>query len=249
MYTNKTILTCCFIFLLNVFLSGNDFSIEDLNGIWLNKVFIDDLDNPNSYLNNPEFEIEDRRSKIIFGVVDEQLTFEWDEKTKNGFFIEGTERGNIIKADVLGNRVTIIYKMGYKNNDSKIVLEFVSRNLIKVISSPYYSNPNYLSRICDYAKTAKAAGKINNTGVRLRTEPSLKGKIWFNLDLNENVEILGISEEKQIIGDMKAFWYEVRINHYKTGLNDLHGRLDGWVFGAYIDVDNRDALEEKLMKK
>jgi len=234
MYTKRTIFPCCFLFLLNVFLFGSDFTIEDINGIWIQKKFI-------SHLNWPE-----KRQAVTFGIVDDQFTIIWDDKTKTGIFNEGPEYNNITRIVVAEKRITIYFANMSGGREKNIVLEFISRDLFKVISSPYNSNLEYLCRIYDYAKKPIAKGIINNSRVRLRTKPELTGDVWFYLDNREKIEILGISEEKQQIGELEAYWYEVRISHDDYIRNT---GLDGWVFGAYVDVDDKEALEERLKKK
>jgi hypothetical protein len=266
MYTKKPTFTFCLFILLNVFIFGNDFSIEDINGIWLSKdilnYFCNELD---AALNRRKIEFGDdydkpnRNSSLMWNVYDNQFSISWDDKSKTGFFNTGPERNKIQRIEALGNKITIYYVKlrygnGYEEADSvedDIVLEFTSRDLLKVVSSPFNgffseSRPdrNLLCRIGDYAKKPQATGTINNTGVRFRTRPDLSGDIWFNLSLGEKVEILGISKEKQRIGELEAYWYEARIIYDR----DYGCIIDGWVYGAYIDFKNKEELENNLKR-
>jgi hypothetical protein len=67
---------------------------------------------------------------------------------------------------------------------------------------------------------------LNDSNVRLRTEPNLNSEIITLLNMNETVTILGISEERQIIENMDSHWFNI-----KTGNNKI-----GWVYGFYLDV-------------
>jgi hypothetical protein len=98
-------------------------------------------------------------------------------------------------------------------------------------------------------KISQAKGIINSTGVRLRTEPEITSEIIFNLDDRESIEIIGISERKQKIAEIEDYWYEVRIKYKKIFGDERDYDIEGWIFGAYIDVNNRDFLEEKLLKQ
>jgi hypothetical protein len=242
MYAKKIISISIFIIFLNASLFGDDFDIESLNGV---------------YFDNIVYELilkDERKSRelMTFEMLDEGYKIQWNNKIRKGIFQTGTQINEIKSIEINKKMATIYYyrsdmKYAYER---KIILEYVSRDLIKVIESDYHRQPKYLYRIYDFSKKTKALGIINNARVRLRTKPELTGYVWFFLDYRERIEILGISEEKQQIGELEAYWYEIRVNN-KEYL-DAFGSdryLDGWVFGAYVDVDNREVLEEKLLKK
>jgi len=245
MYTKRILITCCLLFILSATVFGSGFTINDINGIWLKKSYIDYLNDPNRWKRLPE---DDRPERLLIahGVIDDQYTIIVDPKTKAGEFYTGPECNAMVINEFSNNRITLC--VGFRANI--IVLEFITKDLLKVISWPYYSKEDYLCRIYDPALKPATKGTINNRNVRFRAFPELSGNIWFNLDYKEKVEILGISEEKQIIGDLEAYWYKVRITH--KGFEDFQNgrnKIDGWVFGAYVDVDDKEALEEKLRKK
>jgi len=218
-----------------IMLFGDDFNSEDLNGVWLTPR---DLKSCLSYPHTQQ--------TIIFSLWDEWFIILWDNTAKTGIFQTGTEQNAIKSVEFIGKRVILKYfpNYGRGRTELELVLEYVSRDSFRIISSPYHSKPDYLIRIGDFSKKPQAKGRINNYGVRFRNRPELTSDVWFHFDFGEGVEIIGISEEKQTIGDLEAYWYEVRmLKDEITG-----GGLDGWVFGAYLDVENRAELEERLKK-
>jgi len=234
LYGKEVFLACVLLFLLGGTLFSEDFAVEDINGVWLTPK---DL--------NTCLKSSWNRLDVSFELGYDYFIIRWNNATGEGIFQTGPERNIIQDVVVVGKRVTIKYSRREDPN-REIVLEYVSRDVFRVISSPYNGNPNldYLYRISDFAKKPQAKGRINNYGVRLRNRPELTSDIWFNLDFEEKIEIIGMSEEKHIIGELEAYWYEVRVNFPNFG----GGSLDGWVFGAYLDVENRAELEEKLKK-
>jgi len=236
----KIFLVCVLLFLLGGTLFSDDLNIEDINGVWLTQRYLDNS------LNNPY-----GRKSVSFGLWEDWYIIRWDKAAKKGVFLTGPEYNTIQSVVVVGKRATIKYSRTLDPN-REIVLEYVSKDLFRIISSPYNgydpstaAGRNYLCRISDFSKKPQAKGKINNYGVRFRNRPELTSGIWFNLDFGEDVEILGISAEKQTIGELEAYWYEVRLN-FPGIIGD--GSLDGWVFGAYLDVENKVELEERLKK-
>jgi len=235
MYVKKIFLFFVTLFLLGGSLFSNEFAVEDLNGVWLTPK---DL---NSCLKSSWSRLD-----VSFFLGYTYFIVHWNNATKEGFFQTGPERNVIRTIEITGKRVTIKYpRIEFPNRE--IVLEYISRDLFRVISSVYNGDPNldYLFRISDFAKKTQAKGRINDYGVRFRNKPELTSDVWLHFDFGEEVDILDISAEKQTIGELEAYWYEVRLNYPDT-LGD--GSLDGWVFGAYLDVENRAELEEKLKK-
>jgi len=236
MYGKKIFLVFALFSLLGDALFGDDFTIEDINGVWMENNFFE------LSLNNRQ-----TREMNTFILMDNRFIIFWDDAAKKGVFQTGTQRNRLLNVEVAGKRIVIKFKPGLLREDTfeqEIILEYVSRDLFRFLASPFSSNPDYLCRISDFAKKPQAEGRIDNYGVRFRNRPELTSGVWFNLDFGEKVGILGISPEKQIIGELEAYWYEVRVLY-----DEMTGdSLDGWVFGAYLDVENREELEEKLQK-
>jgi len=241
MYGKKIFLVIVFLFLLGGTLFCDDFNIKEINGVWLTPK---DL---NNYLSNPK----DQRY-ISYYLWDEGYIIFWDKTTKEGVFQRGREWNSIQTVEIVGKKATIKFFDRGRDSENEIVLEYVSRNLLCIISNLHKDDDpatagacDYLCRVSDFDRLPKAKARINNNRVNLRNKPELSSDVWFTMDLGEEVGILGISAEKQAIGELEAYWYEVRVK--LDGILS-GGGLDGWVFGAYLDVENRAELEEKLKK-
>lgn len=73
-------------------------------------------------------------------------------------------------------------------------------------------------------------GKINDTRVRLRTEPNLNCETLLLLDKGLEVKILERSKKKFTIDDEDWYWYRIETKSGKIG----------WVYGKYLDIENDD---------
>lgn len=71
-------------------------------------------------------------------------------------------------------------------------------------------------------------GKINDTRVRLRTEPNLNCETLLLLDKGLEVKILERSKNKFTIDDEDWYWYRIETKSGKIG----------WVYGKYLDIEN-----------
>ena len=72
-------------------------------------------------------------------------------------------------------------------------------------------------------------GVINDFRVRVRTEPNLEGEILSLYYEGDTVEVLDRSDEKYEIDGESWHWYKVRSGSYP----------EGWVYGKYLDIENR----------
>jgi hypothetical protein len=227
----KRILMVLFIIFSTVMLYS--FNIVEIAGVWLpqsNLTYILD-----STMN---------RMMIERDVLEDRFLFRLADNLTNGILYLGSEE-RIIKniQMVSADEVEIIFA-GVDGNDNRIVFQFVSHDLIRVVSSPFNGlSDEYLCRICDSSKKAICEVKINNENVRFRTEPSLSGGVLFLLRKDEKLEILGRSAEKQEADDLKGYWYNVRIAESQSLVRGGGFLFDGWVFGAYIDFENEDKLD------
>ncbi len=70
-------------------------------------------------------------------------------------------------------------------------------------------------------------GVLNDSRVRLRTEPNLNSETLTYLTKGDTVKIIDRSTEMQKIGEDEAYWYKV----------EFEGYPDGWVYGKYVDVE------------
>ncbi len=67
---------------------------------------------------------------------------------------------------------------------------------------------------------------INDTNVRLRTEPNLESETITLLNSGEELIVLDQSAEKQKIGDMEDYWYKVRASDFG----------EAWIYGHFLDI-------------
>ena len=70
-------------------------------------------------------------------------------------------------------------------------------------------------------------GKINDTKVRLRTEPNLNCETLLLLDKDFQVQILERSINMFTIDNEDWYWYRIETKSGKTG----------WVYGKYLDIE------------
>lgn len=76
-------------------------------------------------------------------------------------------------------------------------------------------------------------GVINSSHLRLREKPTLDARAITTLWRGNVLEIVSQGAEKETVEEKLDYWY--RINY---------DGLQGWVFGAYIDLyDSRDQAE------
>ena len=71
-------------------------------------------------------------------------------------------------------------------------------------------------------------GIINDSSVRLRTEPSSDSSIILLLEKGDKVSIIRKWNYKESIDGESWYWYEVETSDGKTG----------WVYGKYLDIEN-----------
>ena len=68
-------------------------------------------------------------------------------------------------------------------------------------------------------------GVVTSPFLRIREEPYQRAKILAHLRKGSVLEIISYTEEKVVIEDEFAYWYQVS-----------HEGLRGWVFGAYLEI-------------
>jgi hypothetical protein len=122
----------------------------------------------------------------------------------------------------------------YKPPD--IVVQIIFDDVIKVLSGPNNDQVKLLYRISSFLKEPVQRAFINADGVRFRVKPNVESDIWLLFDEGYRVEVLGWSAGKEKIGNVEAYWYEVRC--YIEGF-----KIDGWVFGSYLDLEDPDYFD------
>ena len=96
---------------------------------------------------------------------------------------------------------------------------------------PWNKIPNSVQRIFSMKSAAfdPSIGIINDDRVRLRKKFGIGSPVMRLLVLGEQVDITGKSVRREVIGDVSAYWYEVRCKDNSTG----------WVYGQYVDLKKR----------
>ena len=68
---------------------------------------------------------------------------------------------------------------------------------------------------------------VNDSRVRIRTEPNLNSNVWGYMNKNYKVIIKDKSAEAFTIDNETWYWYKVESKIYP----------DGWVYGKYLDIE------------
>ena len=100
------------------------------------------------------------------------------------------------------------------------------------------SKSNKLYRSKDARNEPLHRAVVNDSSVRLRTEPSLKSHTMYLLPENYEVEILEKSKEVTEINGEKWPWYKIRSIYC----------IDGWIYGKYLNIDNTFIQDETKIK-
>ncbi len=104
-----------------------------------------------------------------------------------------------------------------------LVIEGMNWEERKSLRGQYVTEDSLISLIVK--ETNKDLAAINDSRVRIRSEPNLKCETLDYVNKGDSVKILDRSTDKQQIGDMNDYWYNV----------ELQNGTKGWVYGAYID--------------
>ncbi len=88
------------------------------------------------------------------------------------------------------------------------------------------NNLYYIGR--DWGFVNVRDGIMNDGGVRVRLHPGTSELILGQVEKGSIVKILEETAEKQTIGGQTASWYKVKLTN----------GLIGWVFGAFVDIQN-----------
>lgn len=69
--------------------------------------------------------------------------------------------------------------------------------------------------------------KVNDSGVRIRSEPNLNGEVYGKLNKGDKVMRIRKSATPEVIDGESWYWYKVESKGYP----------DGWIYGKYLDID------------
>jgi hypothetical protein len=68
---------------------------------------------------------------------------------------------------------------------------------------------------------------VNDNAVRIRDQPSLEGTVIRHLNQGMKVDVVGRSRNRMFLEGYDSYWLKIRKDD-----------VDGWVYGAYIDLLN-----------
>ena len=69
--------------------------------------------------------------------------------------------------------------------------------------------------------------KVNDSGVRIRSEPNLNGEVYGKLNKGDKVMSIEKSGTPEVIDGESWYWYKVKSKNFS----------EGWVYGKYLDID------------
>ena len=80
-------------------------------------------------------------------------------------------------------------------------------------------------------------GTVNDDRVNLRDLPDVKhGKVLRKLSRGDEVQILKKTVEEETISGRTSVWYRLGVPYGDVGQGTQSPDVNGWVFGAYVDV-------------
>ena len=85
------------------------------------------------------------------------------------------------------------------------------------------------------AEPFRVAGTTNADKLQVRQEPTLTGALAGSLAVGTDLEILDVTPEEMVIGNMSSRWYQIRSLPGGDG-------IEGWSYGYFIDVRVEDIL-------
>ena len=103
---------------------------------------------------------------------------------------------------------------------------------------PLLENSNKLYRVKEERRKPVQRAVVNDSSVRLRTEPNLKSKTLYLLPAKYEVLIIDKSDNVTEIDGEKWFWYKIRSKYC----------FDGWIYGKYLDLNSHKLSEEKKIE-
>ena len=148
----------------------------------------------------------------------------------------------------------------YKENDSLIMFDlyttYVNSEEIKFEDSILLQNVNnktfkFISKKKQFFHLKKLVcvgtpaenpleyAELNDSKVRVRTDPNLSCDIWGYVNKNDLVIIKDRSPEKFEINGEKWYWYKVESEYLP----------DGWIYGKFINKISKENYEKKVKQK
>jgi len=207
-----------------------------LNGIWVSQSGYDDI------TGNPESSIGYEGSGIRGDSV-----IEIDIQSDGIGRYWNISPFDIYQVEQQGNNEFVIYISKYDDPMGEVFITLIDEDSIFITHSeglglkgnkkyPYFfrftTSTNLLRQNEVLDDEPLQYGVINDTRVRLRTKPNLECDVFGFLNTGDEVAILDKTTEKQKIDNMEDYWYKVRFKSFPDGFPD------GWVYGAFIDIED-----------
>ena len=115
-------------------------------------------------------------------------------------------------------------------------VQIIDENTIKVTDPPY--NRCSLLHRFSYLDKKDTDAVVNDSNVRIRSQPNTKGLIYGKLQKGDMVKILGRSELSQADGKSNV-WYKIQVHNYPIA----------WIFGEYITMNTDKAKFNEIIKE
>ena len=105
-------------------------------------------------------------------------------------------------------------------------------------NEPLLKESNKLYRVKEGRKEPIYRAIVNDSSIRLRTEPNLQSHTMYILPKNLEVQVVDQSNSFTEIDGEKWCWYKIRSFYF----------FDGWIYGKYLDINKHPLIEEKCIK-
>lgn len=97
---------------------------------------------------------------------------------------------------------------------------------------------NRLYRVKEGRKEPVHRAVVNDSFVRVRTAPNLQSQTMYLLPKDLKVQVVDQSDTVTEIDGEKWCWYKIRSIY----------TFDGWIYGKYLDINQHNLIEEKVIK-
>ncbi|MGI5173565.1 SH3 domain-containing protein [Treponema sp. OMZ 840] len=222
-------------YILLFLLSVIQLSALDINGFWVSESQYRKMVNSDYFsdITDCNYIHHDVYGFTVTGCFESDgLIIKYDEKKQEGFFNYHSEHDEKIfkKAE---NSSKIIFDTVYTRpldeyrGSMEIVKVGTNKIIIKFDPPGYFENESPFIRISSESTMEKINAIVNDSRVRIRTEPNLNADVWGYMNKNYKVVIKDKSAEAFTIDNETWYWYKVESKNYP----------DGWVYGKYLDIE------------
>lgn len=236
-----------FLLILFVSLYFNLSAQNKFDGIWVEKFSYDEI-------------IKDGKMEH-FAVSDDLYSWKNVKYIPNSFLSLDSRKNNFFSPELAGVKIQKIEKKNGKtviyldkfyedvNYHWEIQLEIneIKDGVIcfetddEILNDNYseFNSSVYWYRISSPPAIPLEYAELNDTRVRVRTEPNLSCDTWGYVNKNDLLIIKDKSSDKFEIDGEKWYWYKVESEYLP----------DGWVYGKYLNKISKEDYEKKLELK